>query len=72
MILRHEDLLFLACLFLGAYGGNFIDLIARFPIRRETAEAPGGELEDPRLPGLSPPKRSRPTPPPPLPSPVIY
>jgi len=54
MILRNEDLLFLACLFLGAYGGNFLDLIARFPIRKEQPEAPGGGWKTRARPGFFP------------------
>lgn len=51
MILRHEDLSGLACLFLGAYGGNFIDLIARFPTREEHPGAPGGARQPRARPG---------------------
>lgn len=67
MILRNEDLLFLAHLFLGAYGDNFIDLIARFPIRKEKAKAPGGGCKTHARPGFFPRKRSLSPPPP-----VIY
>lgn len=70
MILRNEDLLFLACLFLGAYGDNFIDLIARFPIRTEKAKAPGGAWKTHARPGFfreSAPDRPRRLPSLPLP-----
>lgn len=50
MVLRHEDLLFLARVFLGAYGDNFTDLTARCPPRRQSAEPPGGGSQTPARP----------------------